>query len=78
VSSSGEGLRISHEEVKSGSTIVSPVERSRYATNVEFEPSLNDVVNAAAGKRIYARIEANWDPSRSSGAMPGRSTPSHM
>lgn len=46
---------------------VDETERFRPSDRVDFVPSLNETVDAAPGKRIYARIEADWDPARSSG-----------
>lgn len=39
---------------------------------VAFEPSLNERVEKSPGSRLYARIAAKWDPTRSNGetAMP--------
>lgn len=42
---------------------------------VELRPNLDDMIDKSAGKRLYMTLEANWDPSRSSGknirATPG-------
>ena len=40
----------------------------RPENQVAFEPTLNERVERSPGKRVYSRIAAEWDPSRSSDA----------
>jgi hypothetical protein len=47
-------------------------ERREVERNVELKPNLNEIIDQAPGKRLYMTLEADWDPSQSSGvtAMP--------
>jgi hypothetical protein len=36
-------------------------------SKVQFEPTLGERIQSYPGSRVYARIEADWDPARSSG-----------